>query len=277
LVRISIRNPMGESARSNRRLGAAVRMWVKVISLFCALTQPWAPAWAQPQTKPPTFISSVGLKFIQIPAGEFDMGPSGSADPGYIKLVGPVHHVTLSAFWMNSNMVTNTQFEKFRKRHKRSEDSRGDDMPVGDVTHQDALDFAAWLSKQDGVAYTLPTEAQWEYAARGGLQGMDYPWGNEDPDGRCWFGAVTCKPVGSYPPNGYGLYDMAGNAWEYVIEADYEYSAKDKHDPVGPLKGDSYVTRGGGLEFELKVFERSTSFESILIPEQSFRLVCNRK
>ena len=205
------------------------------------------------------------------------MGPSGSADPGYIKLVGPVHHVTLSPFWMSSNMVTNAQFERFRKRHKRSEYSRGDDMPVADIAHKDALDYAAWLSQKDGIRYSLPSEAQWEYAARGGLAGMDYPWGNEDPDGRAWFGAVTCKTVGSFPSNGYGLYDMAGNADEYVLEADYEYSAKEQHDPVGPLHGDSYVTRGGGLEFELRVFQRATAFESILLPSLSFRLVCNRK
>ena len=149
-----------------------------------------------------------------------------------------------------------------------------DNAPVGDVTHQDCLDFARWLTAKEHRKYDLPTEAQWEYAARGGLVGKDYPWGNEDPDGRAVFGAIQTEPVGSYAPNAYGLYDMAGNVGEFVKEAYSRYSAESKTDPIGPLKGDFVVARGGGLQYELKVYERDLIPSNMKIPDVGFRLVC---
>jgi formylglycine-generating enzyme required for sulfatase activity len=139
------------------------------------------------------------------------------------------------------------------------------------------LEFARWLSEKDHRKYDLPTEAQWEYAARGELVGCDYPWGDEDPDGRAVFGALQTKPVGSFRPNRYGLYDMAGNADEFVKEADYEYTKAPRTNPVGPLKGEFYISRGGGLEFELKVYERFLHPADSADDDLGFRLVCLEK
>jgi formylglycine-generating enzyme len=131
------------------------------------------------------------------------------------------------------------------------------DHPVVHVSHHDAVAYCAWVGAR------LPTEAQWEYAARGGLAGMPYPWGEErEPDGvarmNVWRGAFphrgapsagrpgTC-PVDAFPPNGYGLFNMTGNVWEWCADR----FSPDHHrrgpwvNPAGPPAGDARVLRGG--------------------------------
>ena len=129
--------------------------------------------------------------------------------------------------------------------------------PVVHVAHEDALAYAAWAGKR------LPTEAEWEYAARGGLRGARYAWGDELlPRGRhqcnIWQGEfpmtntlddgyLTTAPVGSFNPNGYGIHQQAGNVWEWCADwfcADY-YSHSERHSPQGPSTGSERVMRGG--------------------------------
>ncbi|HEY4051749.1 MAG TPA: formylglycine-generating enzyme family protein [Acidobacteriaceae bacterium] len=133
------------------------------------------------------------------------------------------------------------------------------DHPVVHVSWNDAAAYAAWASK------TLPTEAQWEYAARGGLEQKLYPWGDElTPEGkhRCniWQGqfpahdtaedgyAGTC-PVDAFPPNGYGLYSVTGNIWEWCADWFHaDFSARSAaHDPPGPITGHAKVMKGGSF------------------------------
>lgn len=135
-------------------------------------------------------------------------------------------------------------------------DGRGE-HPAVHVSHNDALAFCEW----DGSR--LPTEAQWEYAARGGLAGRTFPWGDErEPDGRhrmnVWQGDFPARntaadgfvgtaPVSAFEPNGYGLYNMCGNVWEWCSDwfaADY-YPNSPAHDPTGPATGQVRVMRGG--------------------------------
>jgi len=139
-----------------------------------------------------------------------------------------------------------------------------DDQPVTMVSYDDAQAFAQWLTATEKVPYELPTEAQWEYAARGGSATTAFPWGDSPPDGNLvnyadkqkpfpWkdsrvdgrFSAVA--PVGSYPANGYGLYDMAGNVSEWVRDryAEDYYRYAPEVDPEGPQKGDYRVVKGG--------------------------------
>lgn len=131
------------------------------------------------------------------------------------------------------------------------------DHPVVHVSHHDALAYCAWAGRD------LPTEAEWEYAARGGLAGRRYPWGDElQPDARhrlnIWQGVFptfnsgedgwkATAPAGSFEPNGYGLHQMAGNVWEWCrdwFSADY-YAASPRADPQGPETGVERVMRGG--------------------------------
>jgi len=146
---------------------------------------------------------------------------------------------------------------------------QGDDHPVLNVTYNDALAMAQWLSKEEGVSYRLPTEAEWEYACRSGSNAQ-YPNGN-DPLGllktanvfdrdsaKNWSrwsdfaldgndGFAFTAPVGSFAPNAFGIYDMLGNAWEWVADwyGENQYSLSTVDDPRGPDEGQVRVRRGG--------------------------------
>jgi len=126
--------------------------------------------------------------------------------------------------------------------------------PVVLVRYDDALSYCEWLSDSVGRRVRLPTEAEWEKAARGGLEGRRYPWGDDIDSSRGNYlsaGAVKqergTKPVGTYSPNGYGVCDVAGNVWEWVADwygADY-YGSGDTSDPRGPASGTLRIVRGG--------------------------------
>lgn len=126
--------------------------------------------------------------------------------------------------------------------------------PVTLVRWDDAAAYCAWLSAATGRDVRLPTEAQWERAARGGIEGMRYPWGDglegnlanflADPSLKALHGTTPC---GSYPPNPYGLYDMAGNVWEWVADW-YDpryYGTSPFENPAGPPFGQLRLVRGG--------------------------------
>ncbi len=126
--------------------------------------------------------------------------------------------------------------------------------PVVLVSYEDTQAFCRWLSESTGEAFRLPTEAEWEKAARGGLDGQPYPWGADlDPSRANYLADPSAKrssgtrPSGTYAPNGYGLYDMVGNVWEWVTDwyaPDYYGSSTDR-DPAGPGSGQLRVLRGG--------------------------------
>jgi len=127
--------------------------------------------------------------------------------------------------------------------------------PVVLVGYDDALAFCRWLSDEIGRSVRLPTEAEWEKAARGGADdGRRYPWGDDIDPSRCNFlseGTIKrhrgTRPTGTYPPNAYGLYDVCGNVWEWVSDwysPDY-YANGDARDPKGPDSGSMRIVRGG--------------------------------
>ena len=121
------------------------------------------------------------------------------------------------------------------------------------VYRTERVNVATESAKWSGCGYRLPTEAEWEKGARGSLSGQRYPWGNEiDCTKANYYDCVgEASEVGSYPPNGYGLYDMAGNVWEWVwdwYDSGY-YSSSALSDPRGPASGSNRVLRGGGWQF----------------------------
>lgn len=195
-----------------------------------------------------TWTNSIGMKFVYLPKGTFKMGDSRPALGA-----SPVHIVGVSSFWIGQYEVTNEQFDQFKLR-QRPTWARTNQQPATSVYYKDTVEFCKWLSKKDGRRYRLPTSAEWEYAARGGLEQKDYPWGNAPPDGRATWGSPKTTPVGSYAPNGFGLYDMAGNVGEWVSDwdggdhlSDY-YANSPELDPQGPKKGYGKITRGGSFE-----------------------------
>ena len=190
---------------------------------------------------------------VLIPAGSFEMGDHFNEGQASER---PVHRVELDAFYMDIHEVTVGQFNQFVEEsgyaYNRWQDvtkySPGDDYPMVYVSWNDVTAYCEWAGKR------LPTEAEWEYAARGGLIGKRYPLGDELTHDDANYTGTGGKdqwdrtsPVGSFKPNGYGLYDMAGNAWEWCADwwgEDY-YATSPLKNPTGPETGQYRVVRGG--------------------------------
>ncbi len=195
-----------------------------------------------------------GVEMVLIPAGEFIMGSSeDERDDGE----HPQHKVYLDAFYIDKYEVTNAQYKRFMEATGHNAPSYwGDEnynqpnLPVTGVSWHDAVAYAKWAKKR------LPTEAEWEKAARG-TDGREYPWGNEWVDSRCNTkisddGYGVLAPVGSFPGDisPYGVIDMAGNVSEWVhdwSDRDY-YSRSPKRNPKGPEEGIMRTLRGGNWD-----------------------------
>jgi sulfatase modifying factor 1 len=194
---------------------------------------------------------------VLIPGGEFIMGSGLDRDHG------PAHRVAIRSFLIDKVQVTNARYVGFCQAtghrlpafwgiDKFRSGPGYPDHPVVGVSWRDANDYAAWCGKR------LPTEAEWEYAARGGLVGKNYPHGDTlDPSHGNWIRSGLGGPVavGSDAPNGYGLYDMQGNVVEWVWDLydPYYYAVSPRVDPRGPepsnLRPEAVlfrVIRGGG-------------------------------
>jgi formylglycine-generating enzyme required for sulfatase activity len=188
---------------------------------------------------------------------------------------GPVHEVCVNGFWMGKTEVTNGQFRKFQPSHDSKEyhgvSLNGDGQPVVYVSWDDADSFAQWLMGQNGGQYKfrLPTEGEWEYAARSGSVTERYwgdaaqrtceyenvadeaakrQWGWEDIHD-CNDGYAATAPVGAFQPNAFGLYDMLGNVWEWCAD-NYSIDVYNKHERDNPFCADpgcgaDRVIRGG--------------------------------
>ena len=201
-----------------------------------------------------------GGEMVLIPAGEFQMGSNDSDAWDNEK---PVHTVYVDAFYMDVDKVTNAQYKEFvdanpewgKDRIPSSyhngnylKDWSGNSYPNGKGNHPvvyvswyGAMAYAQWAGKR------LPTEAEWEKAARGGLVGKRYPWGDSIDSSKANYGRNVgdTTPVGSYPPNGYGLYDMAGNIWEWCLDAykkeDF-YKKSPRRNPIAGAGSITYIT-----------------------------------
>ena len=192
---------------------------------------------------PPEHVSNTDpSKMHLVPAGYFLMGDNECSRDEQ-----PVHRVYIDAFYIDETEVTCRRYAKFLKEtgyppHKlwNPEYDRPEDPVVG-VSLQDAMAFAIWAGKR------LPTEAEWEKAARGGLVGKKYSWGDVLDKGKANYDSFGAMPVKSFAPNGYGLYDMTGNVWEWCSDwysPDY-YRHSPERNPLGPVYGTEKVIRGG--------------------------------
>ena len=217
----------------------------------------------------------------RIPAGEFTMG----ADDGE-EDERPPHRVYLDEFCIGVYPVTNDQYAAFVRdaKHRvpavrqlprivtgdqeqpfrelaapyvwRAGDPPRDrgNHPVTLITFEDAVAYCQWLSLKTGLSVRLPTEAEWERAARGGVDAAKYPWGDElDPARANYLSDPTAKQlrgtlaVGSFPANSYNVFDVIGNVWEWVSDW-YQpdaYADRLRHNPAGPPDGTLRVLRGG--------------------------------
>ncbi len=221
---------------------------------------------AEPQPSLPTQeTNSLGMTLRLIPGTTYLLG-SPPEEIGRYWHEGPQHHVTLSPFYIMDREVTNAQYGRFLAAtghpappYWLDRNLNAPEQPVVGVSWHDAVAFAAWLSSTTGMTYRLPTEAEWEAAARGGLVAQPFPWGDALPDNRGRFlanfnpnpyeqdGYRYSAPVGSFPPNGYALFDMAGNVAEWCLDwyDPQAYENRPSANPTGPPTGTAKVLRGG--------------------------------
>jgi len=164
------------------------------------------------------------------------------------------HTVRVDGFWMGETEVTNRQYRRFKPGHDSGHSLNGDDQPAVYVSWNDAFDYAEWLSQKTGKHFRLPTEAEWEYAARAGTTTARY-WGNGigRNNANCfdcgsrWDNKQTA-PVGSFKPNAFGLHDMLGNVWEWTCSA-YKKSY-DGSEQKFTFPAHNYSLRGGSWNFK---------------------------
>ena len=198
------------------------------------------------------------LPWVQIPAGAFHRG-CVPADDVCLDNERPRHEVTVSrSFELMATEVTVGQYLTFARVTQRSLPRQPDFQQTGThpivyVGWQDAAAFCEWAGGR------LPTEAEWEYAARGGHAERIYGWGNQLSSRHANYGTNVCcdgategedhwlktSPVGSFPANDFGLYDMTGNVWEWVADWHAPYGTSPETDPGGPAQGLGRVARGG--------------------------------
>jgi formylglycine-generating enzyme len=181
-----------------------------------------------------------------IPGGWFDMGSDDGADDER-----PVHRVWVDAFEIAPTQVTNREYAAFRDETQFDHP----DQPAVGVSWFDAVSYCEWLSDVTGRPMRLPTEAEWECAARGGVEGQRYPWGDDPPpdyDNRWLHGP---EAVARAAPNNFGLYDMCTNVHEWCSDwygADY-YRISPERNPRGPENGSRRASRGGSWRHQIKV------------------------
>jgi formylglycine-generating enzyme len=187
-----------------------------------------------------------GMEFVFVKGGCYQMGDTFGDGQSHEK---PVHEVCVGDFYIGKYEVTQGQWQAVTGSNPSNFSNCGANCPVEQVSWNDVWNFMVELNSKSGKHYRLPTEAEWEYAARSGGKSEKYAGGN-DVDAAAWYdgnsGSKT-HPVGQKKPNGLGLYDMSGNVWEWCSDwygSDY-YKNSPRDNPQGPASGSYRVLRGG--------------------------------
>lgn len=235
--------------------------------------------WAQAAKQPSEISNSLGMKLVLIPGGRFDAGVKGSK-----------HAVTLSkAYYLGVHEVTMGEYRKFKPGHQVAEASpefQADDLPAAMVSWEDARAFCQWLSEQPaekeaGRQYALPTEAQWEWAARAGTETPQYFAGGEPELKKfAWYNfTYTPNPkhesdgrgrhsVGRLQANAWGLFDLYGNVWEWTAERHVDEATGESRDPA--IRGGGWRSGGSHCNSE----SRDPAGVGLRQDHVGFRVVC---
>jgi formylglycine-generating enzyme required for sulfatase activity len=219
-------------------------------------------------------------EMVFVEPGTFTMG---CADDECIGNELPTHQVTLTkGYYIGKYVVTQAQWKTVMGNNPSC--FQGDNLPVEQVSWDDVQTFIAKLNQMTGKNYRLPTEAEWEYAGRGGSQSAHYKYsGSNNINDVAWYGAYSggnsgesTHPVGIKQPNEFGIYDMSGNVWEYCSDWYGVYSDETQTNPQGPAVGSNRVLRGGCFARSAqhcRVAYRNQGDPSIRPINRSFRVV----
>ena len=266
------------------------------------------------------YFNSVALEMVEIPSGTFLMGALPE-EKNSMDMEHPQHQVTIAQFLMGKYAITQAQWKAVaglrQIKHKlepNPSEFKGDDRPVERVSWYDAVEFCARLSQHTGREFRLPSEAEWEYACRGGTSTAFHfgdtittnltNYNNVEWEYACRGGTSTAfhfgdtiatnlrnynnkvgstTPVGEFPANAFGLYDMHGNVWEWCFD-DWHYNYKGAHtDGAAWIKNDNHnryqtkVRRGGSWAYDpenCRSASRSNFFPHIRVNDGGFRVVC---
>ena len=240
-----------------------------------------------------TLNNSLGMEFILISSGTFTMGsPPNESYRGTSEVQ---HQVTISKpFYMQTSEVTLKQWHSIMGRRMRVFQKGGDNMPVIRVSWLDSMKFINRLNSMGEGRYRLPTEAEWEYAARAGTT-TAYYWGDTIDCEKAMYGNNSLKydvcqlyiksiglqidrpaPVKTYRPNPWGLYDMHGNVWEWCMDWFGDYEKNPVTDPKGPASGTMRIRRGGSwfkYDYSCRSANRSFGHPATRFQTTGFRLV----
>jgi formylglycine-generating enzyme required for sulfatase activity len=241
---------------------------------------------AQSSSPAQPFMPSVmEPRLIAIPDGSFLMGSDSGQD-----CERPVHRVWINAFAIATTQVTNAEYVLFQRATNPARAPTSPDPnfnqpqhPVVAVNWFQAVQYCEWLSAQTGRPYRLPTEAEWEGAARGGLEQKQFPWGDDPPQLlpdylTRWRSGP--EPVARYAPNAFGLYNIGDNVHEWCsdwYDPNYYATSPDRN-PRGPEQGQRKSSRGGSWRHHVKVARcsaRSSIPPEFQYADYGFRLACD--
>ena len=190
-------------------------------------------------------VNGVTFKMVTVEGGTFTMG--GTSEQGAVASdEKPTHSVTLSTYLIGKTEVTQELWQAVMGTNPST--TKGNSFPVVKVSWNDCQTFIKKLNALTGKNFRLPTEAEWEYAARGGNKSKAYKYSGSSTIGNvAWYkaNAGIIKPVASMQPNELGIYDMSGNVWELCNDWYGNYSGEAQTNPIGPASGDYRVQRGG--------------------------------
>ena len=234
-----------------------VLILMTVVSTSCGKDEPENPD----KQKTETFtVNGVTFKMVAIEGGTFTMGMTAEQESDAFDVEQPAHEVTLSSYLIGQTEVTQALWQAVMGSNPSYFSSRNNyatnlQRPVEFVSWNDCQTFITKLNQLTGRKFHLPTEAEWEFAARGGNQSKGYKYsGSNNPDDVAWYSVPLqtsgivgygTQTVATKAPNELGLYDMSGNVWEWCQDWFDRYSSDAQTNPVGPSTGYNRVSRGG--------------------------------
>ena len=285
-----------ETARTENSDNELMNMSPAEIQKGCERLASRLLTYSAPQSASSRGLSSIyvettrglNMKMVYVEGGTFQMGAT-SEQSGADDDERPVHNVTLDSYYIAATEVTQAQWQAVMGTSVQDQAAKagfsgyasGPDYPMYYVSWEEAQTFCRKLSSITGKTYLLPTEAQWEYAARGGVaHGTDLYSGSYSPEAVAWYSRNSSSdphPVGELRANRLGLYDMSGNVYEWCSDWYGPYSPETQYNPSGPISGSCRVYRGGSWFFgadDCRIAYRGNNYPSARNGFIGFRVVC---